>query len=733
MAQPRNLPRSLRSPLYHASWLGPVVLVLVLGFLRPSVVTRVQDQLFDLYQRVAPLGYDARAPVHIVDIDDASIGKLGQWPWPRTRIAALVDRLRKAGAAAIAFDIVFSESDRSSADAFVAGIADDARRSAVRAALGDVRSNDAVLADALAEAPVVLGLVLMQGSEAMPFAAPYGLAHTGGDPAGAVARFSSAVVPLPSLLEHAAGLGALNWLPDGDQTVRRVPLLLSLDGRLVPSLAMESLRIAQGASTFLVGASQAGAPRSVRVGAITVASTPAGDMRLRFTGHQTERFIPAHRILSGDFDRSLVEGGIVIVGSSSAGLTDIRATPVDPAMPGVEVQAQAIEGMLAGIRLLRPTWSAVELYGGVLLALALATVLPLVPAMAGAAVAAAAVAAIVGASWWAFLEQQLLIDPIMPSAMVLLATLGGVLALFRAEQRDRRFVQDAFGRFVSPTVVARLAREPGLLALGGESRPLTVMFTDLRNFSAIAERMSPQDLTRFMNRYLSPMSEIVLAHGGTVDKYIGDAIMAFWNAPLPDAAHGDHAARAALAMLEAMPDLRAELSANAEGAPPIRCGIGLASGPCVVGNLGSRLRFDYSALGDDVNLASRLEALTRVYGVDILASEATCRLAPTLAWLDVDTVVVAGRGAPTRIMTLIGDSKTAADPAFHALRAAHGAMLDDYRARRFAEAASAAARLRANASFGVAELYDLYAARCAGFAASPPPENWDAVTRMERK
>ncbi len=322
----------------------------------------------------------------------------------------------------------------------------------------------------------------------------------------------------------------------------------------------------------------------------------------------------------------------------------------------------------------------------------------------------------------------------MPGTALAAAYVGATAALFRAEQRGRAFVQAAFGRFVSPAVVSRLAADPSALELGGDLRPLTVMFTDIRNFTAIAEAMGARELTAFMNRYLSPMSEPSCSPGAArLDKYIGDAIMAFWNAPLPDAAHGERAACAALAMLKALPDLRAELSADLEGAPPIRCGIGLASGPCVVGNLGSHLRFDYSALGDDVNLASRLEALTRIYGVDILASESTCRLAPTLAWLDVDTVVVAGRGAPTRIVTLVGDAGMAADPAFKAWRAAHTAMLDHYRARRFTEAASAATRLRAAAPSSVAQLYNLYAERCAGFTISPPAADWDGVTRMERK
>ena len=604
-------------------------------------------------------------------------------------------------------------------------------------------SNDDVLAQSLANAPVVLGLVLTQGAKLPPFNAPYGLANVGQNPSAFVPHFSGAVVPLPALTDSASGLGALNWLPDGDQIVRRVPLILAGGDRLVPSLAMESLRVAQGASTFIIrssgthgegGSSLATGLESVRVGAATAATGPHGDIRLRFGLHRQERFLPAWKVLDETIDLSEVAGRIVIIGSSSAGLTDIRATPVDAAMPGVEVQAQALEGLLAQTQLVRPAWAVLELAFGVLLVLMLAALLPAVPALGGMAAVAGGVALVLGGSWWAFSRHFLLVDPLVPSAMLLGAYLGGMSTLFRAEQRDRRFVQDAFGRFVSPDVVARLARDPGQLALGGELRPLTVMFTDVRNFSTISERMSAQDLTRFMNRYLSPMSEIVLAHAGTVDKYIGDAIMAFWNAPLPDRDHGEHAARAALAMLDALPALQAELMTDAsETLPPIRCGIGLASGPCVVGNLGSRLRFDYSALGDDVNLASRLESLTKAYGVDILATEATFRLAPGLAWLELDTVVVAGRAAATRIFTLLGDERTAETEAFRGFQSRHDAMLSHYRASRFEAAAIAVEDLRREGFLSQSKVYDLFESRCRSYLQHPPADDWGGVTVLDHK
>ena len=734
-------PRAYRSRLYQLSWLAPVGLVLLLASLNLTLTDRLQQQVFDLYQRIAPRAYDSASLVRIVDIDDMSIAKIGQWPWPRTKIADLIDRLHKAGAASIAFDIVFSEPDRTSPEALVAALPGEARRAAVQTALVGLQPNDDILARSIGAAPVVLGMILTQTAALPDFAAPYGLATAGDDPWRFVPSFSGAVVPLPALVATSSGLGALNWLPDRDQIVRRVPLFLASGTRLVPSLAMESLRVAQDASTFVIRASNASGDsgsrshagvQSVKVGTNLIASDAGGGVRVRFTEHRPARFLPAWKILDGSLAGADIKRRLVIVGSSSAGLGDIRATPVDAAMPGVEIQAQTLEGLLTHDGLERPAWAVLEPYVGALLALALALVLPLIPAMAGAATTAGGIAALVALSWWAFTTHHVLIDPIVASTMLIAAYLGGMSALFRAEQHDRRFVQDAFGRFVSPEVVAQLARDPGQLTLGGEQRELTVMFTDVRNFSAIAERMSAPDLTRFMNRYLSPMSEIVLAHAGTVDKYIGDAIMAFWNAPLPDTDHAEHAAQAALAMVDALPRLQAALADGDASFPPLRCGIGLASGLCVVGNLGSRLRFDYSALGDDVNLASRLESLTKTYGLDILATEATRRLAPGLAWLAVDIVVVAGRTTSTQIVTLLGDGVVAQSAWFREFSAAHEAMLAVYRSGQLDAASAAIRMLRSIAPTSLATMYDVYDENCRSQALLPQ-EKRDMVTRLAHK
>ena len=740
---------AFRSRLYHVAWAVPVTIVALVGLLQPSALTRVQDQVFDLDQRLSPGAYDAAtAPVRIIDVDDRSIAAVGQWPWSRTTLATLVERLDAAKPAAIAFDMLFSEADRTSPEAFLATLRDSSRRTAVETALAGLPGNDARFAEILGRSPVVLGFVLTQSAPtaALALAPPWGMAFAGDDPRLFAPAFPNFVAPLPILGGRAAGLGALNWLPDGDQIVRRVPLLLRVsDGgseRLVPSLALESLRVAQGASTFLVRGSHAsgawraggtGGIESVRVGALVAATGRDGDIRLHFTPHRRERFLSAATVLDGGFDPAAIEGRVVIVGSSSAGLTDIRATPVDPAMPGVEVQAQAVETLLAQDQLVRLPWIGAEIFGGAVLAAALAAVLPFMPAVAGIAMALTALGTVAAASWAAFLHGTL-VDPLVPGTMVAAAYVGATAALFRAEQRGRRFVQTAFGRFVSPAVVSRLAADPTALELGGDLRPLTVMFTDIRNFTAIAETMDARALTAFMNRYLSPMTAIVLERGGTIDKYIGDAIMAFWNAPLSDDAHAANAVRAALDMLSALPVLRQDMAAASDGRfPSIRCGIGLATGPCVVGNFGSALRFDYSALGDDVNLASRLESLSKIYGVDILASEPTVSAAPDFAWLEIDKVVVAGRSLETRILTPVGDEHYARGAEFAGWRDAHAGMLAAYRERRFEEAAAACASLRETMPDGLAGLYELYAERCRTYAAAPPPPEWNGITRMERK
>ena len=338
--------------------------------------------------------------------------------------------------------------------------------------------------------------------------------------------------------------------------------------------------------------------------------------------------------------------------------------------------------------------------------------------------------AIAGASWIAFEGRGMLIDPIAPALLPAAIYVVGSASLFRRSQKEKRWIGDAFGCFVSPQVVQRLAADPSTLALGGETRQLTVLFCDLQGFTGIVERMDARELTKFVNNYLSPMSHAVLARGGTIGKYIGDAVMAFWNAPLSDELHAPNAVQAATDMIGALPAMQRAWNASStdDAARPaaLKCGIGIATGPCAVGNFGSDVRFEYSAMGDTVNVAARLEVATRHYGLDILASEATRLSCTTVEWLEVDVVRLKGKAQATRIYTPL--SSTPAE----GFETEHLTLLETYRAQDFTRAHALAERLLLLAPDRLRGLYATYSKRCRELAENSFDPGWDGVMDLPK-
>jgi len=344
---------------------------------------------------------------------------------------------------------------------------------------------------------------------------------------------------------------------------------------------------------------------------------------------------------------------------------------------------------------------------------------------------AAAMAPAIFGSWYAYTEYHWLIDPVFPSLVGLLVYLSSSAVLFLRTEAERMHVRHAFGRYLAPSVVEQLANHPERLTLGGELRELTLMFSDIRGFTTIAEGLDAHGLTSFLNHYLTPMTDVILTHQGTVDKYMADGIMAFWNAPLDDPEHAMHACRAALAMRSELVRLndswRAEAAATGRPFQEVRAGIGLNTGDCVVGNLGSDQRFDYSVLGDAANVASRLEGQTKTYHVDIILGERTAELARRFAMLEIDLIQVVGKTKPVRIFFLFGDEAVAAAEAFSSLETAHDAMMVAYRRRQWTEALDHLEACRAQAPEIVQDVYRLYEERIADLRASPPPADWDGV------
>ena len=706
--------------------LFPIIIIAVLGLARPRPLSDVSNIVYDWYQRIDPRPWNPQAPVRIIVIDDESLTRIGQWPWPRSTIADLVARLGTLGAAAVTFDIVFAEPDASSAEQIIRSLPDTPGRKLVEQEFAARPGNDAQLVQAIAAVPTIFGAILTQDDGADHFPIKNGVATAGDDPRPFLPHFKTAVVPLPILSAASAGVGALNWLPDRDQIVRRVPIVLALGDSIVPSLAAETLRAAQNASTIIVRSSNASGQsgfgahtgvNTIKIGELEIPTGAEADLRLHFSRTEPRRFIPAWKVLAGAVDRADVQDRIMLIGVSGAGLSDQHATPVNASVIGVEIQAQVLESIVASAWLRRPDWApGLELALAVALALMLGSLLPRVNSMFAGLGAIGMIAAVGGVSWYAFSSQRMLFDPILPMSSIALAYVFGAAWLYHLEQRQKREVRDAFGRFVSPEIVARLADDPSKLVLGGESKILTVMFCDVRGFTSISERYDVHRLTQFMNEYFTPLTDTVLASGGTVDKYIGDALMAFWNAPLDVADHAKRAARTALAMvneLRALNDMwRAAAATRNEEFHDVKFGVGLATGECCVGNLGSIRRFDYSVLGDTVNLASRLDSTTKTYRVDIIASEITRDSSPDFAWLEIDSVRVKGKTEETRIFYLAGDDGEARSTAFIELAKLHTRMLHAYRQGKFETAALLAREAHDIAAPRHRGLYEYYSEYC---------------------
>jgi adenylate cyclase len=727
----------------HLHYFAPLPILLAAFFLWASdsdALSQFRLTVFDEFLRLKPRVYEP-VPVRIVDIDDDSLARFGQWPWPRTLLAKLVNRLNELGVAAIAFDILFIEPDRTSPARLIEDMEGIAPDDPLIARFAKMSDHDQIFATAIGRSHVVLGFAPRAKEHARLPESKATFAIAGDDPRPWVPHFRGAASSLGVLETAAAGNGILGMLPERDGISRRIPLVTAIGDRLYPSLAVDALRVAQGARTYVVkstGASGVTAfgehsgVSSIKIGHVVVPTSADGTVWVHFTPHQPERFVPAWKILDGSADPDLIKDNIVLVGTTAEGLKEFRPTPLDPAAAGVEMHAQLVEQMLLGDNVERPNWArgaeaAFMLAIGAVLLLLLPRVGPKWTALLGLAVVAPAI----GGSWYAFAEYNWLIDPVFPSLVGVLVYLASSTVMFVRTETERRQVRHAFGRYLSPAVIEQLAEHPERLTLGGELREMTLMFSDVRNFTTIAEGLDAHGLTSFLNRYLTPMTDAIMSSRGTVDKYMADGIMAFWNAPLDDPAHAEHACRAALAMRSQLARLndgwRAEAAAVNGPFREVRAGIGLNTGECVVGNLGSDQRFDYSVLGDDANVASRLEGQTKTYLVDVIIGERTAEQAPQFALLELDLIQVVGKTKPVRIFFLFGDESIATTEAFASLACAHGSMIAAYRGRQWAEALAQLEICRNQAPDTLRDFYLLYEERIADLVASPPPPAWDGV------
>jgi adenylate cyclase len=701
----------------------------------PSVFERLSLLSFDTYQRAAPRQAASDLPIRIVDIDDKSLKQIGQWPWSRSVIADLLDKLREAGASVVVFDVIFAEPDRTSPKLLLPLLTDmgvdggDAKQLLAKMADPDDR-----LAEAMSKLPVVVGFALSDGTGTGTPMAKAGFSSAGAagsNPLRYVRSFPEAVAALPMFQKAAAGNGFDNELPDEwDDVVRHVPLLLRLADKAVPSLAAEALRLGTGAHGYIAKGAGANGQQSfgentglnsVKIGPLIVPTDGAGRVWAHFARADANRFVSAVDIVSGNFDRSRIADNIVLIGASYAGLNDLHATPVDPKMPGVEIQAQLIEQVLQGDFLDRPDWvGGAEILFTMLIGIVLILAIPRFGALLSAAIVGVAVIAVAAASWFAFRDAHLLVDPVYPIVVIGIIYLLGTILSYRSTEQRQREIRQAFSRYMSPYMVEELAAHPEKLVLGGQIKLITIMFCDIRGFTTLSEGLTAAELGQLINNFLTPMTEIIMANKGTIDKYIGDCIMAFWNAPLDDPDHAKNAVAAALAMREKLIELNDGW--RAQGKREIHIGIGINTGECCVGNFGSEQRFDYSLLGDPVNLSSRLESLTKQYHVDFIIGEDSAELLDEPNLIELDLVAVKGKSRAVRIYTLPPHPVETEQ-----YLARHQELLAAYR-RRDWEGALALLEDRTLAGEpDMAPFYELFRERIAQLQIESLPEDWDGV------
>ncbi len=715
-----------------------MTLLLLLAGVRvwdPFPVEVVRLKIFDLYQQAQPRVPGVR-PVAIVDIDEESLSQIGQWPWPRTIVAKLVQQLLAMGAVGIGFDVVFPEPDRMSPAHYADSLPEAS--AALRRELGLLPSNDEVFARVLEVSPVVLGqsgyFREVDRDQGPPREIP--VMRLGPTPDHHFPRFTHLVRNIKTLEDAARGVAFFNLLPERDGIVRRVPLVIAVEGVVIPALPLELLRVLAGPQTPLLIRSDEAGISGIGAAGIEIPTDRSGQIWVNFAKDDAGLYLSAADVLEGRVGPERVKGRIVLIGTSAAGLFDIKATPLDRQLPGVAVHAQILETILTRSFLVRPHYAlGAEVALLVMVGAFVIVIVPIFGAVAALLTGAGLAGGLVAFSWFLYSRSGLLIDVTYPSLGALAAFSVLVFANYFREEAQKRQVRSAFGQYLSPELVDQLAKDTSQLRLGGESKDMTLVFCDVRDFTTISEdyRDDPVGLTSLTNRLLTPLSDAILDQHGTIDKYMGDAVMAFWNAPLNDPEHALHACKAALAMRGALQDLN-EVMAEEAGREPqdvqgLRIGIGINSGTCVVGNLGTDKRFDYSVLGDSVNLASRLEGLSKTYGVDIVIGETTARqVEETMALLELDLVQVKGKQQAVRIFALIGEQDVKHEHGYERLSEMVGRFLAAYRSQDWAQASALLDDMAGPAKrYGLMPLVELYDRRIESMMANPPGPDWSGV------
>ncbi|KAF1044237.1 MAG: Adenylate cyclase 1 [Herbaspirillum frisingense] len=746
---------------YWARWLLALVLTVtaasqVIGMLPGEWVGRLDLFFYDLRMRVAKAELDPR--IAIIDIDEKSIAEIGRWPWSRDVVAQLVKQMTQTyQAQSVGFDVVFAEPDTSSGYTRLEELAKGQLKDVPQFArqlqtLKPEMDYDARLAEALQGQPVVMGYNLSNEAGAIAKGQLPPPAFTVADLGGRrldVTHWRAYGANLPQLQQAARSGGFFNPLPDDDGLIRAVPLVAQVGDNFYESLALATARVALNGKrikpVFLHNDAVLSDAQLRDYGAL---DSIAVDVKpdplfipverhlttlVTYRGHGGPaggafRYVPAVDVIRGTYPHDQLDGRIMLVGTTVPGLNDLRATPVSPVYPGVEVHANLIASIIDGDFKARPEFAVgFDLVQVLAIGLLLGLLLPMLGPLWSIVLTLASAFGLGAFNFWLYNSGGMVLP--LATALLLVSALFvcnlGWGYLF--EYRNRRAIVNLFGEYVAPELVAEMAANPESYNMEGEIRELTVMFSDVRGFTTISESLQPNELREYINVYLTAMSEDIRGNRGTLDKYIGDAVMAFWGAPLDVP---DHAARAVATALKMQ---QTTLLINEEFIkrdwPPLKIGVGLNTGQMRVGDMGSKIRKAYTVMGDAVNLSSRLESITKVYGVGVLVGHATREAAPAFAYRELDRVRVKGKNEPVPIYEPLA-LESELDAGLRAEVDRWHAALALVRAQQWDEAQREILALQESFARGI---YALYLERIAHYRAEPPPADWDGVTTFETK
>lgn len=682
------------------------LIILAAYWYRPWFLTAVDLKATDAMFAARAAG-SAKAPsdIVIIAVDEKSVNELGRWPWPRTKTALLIRSLKPAKV--VALDMVFSEPENERADSELS----KAIKESGNVVLGYFFRDDTdSFPDPAFEAVQASKINLIQsidGSDIGSFPGP---------------EFPGVEVNTKKIAGSAAGFGAFNIIPQADGIYRTSNILFKYDSGIYPSLSLEAVRRYLGGQAMLTIAEYG--VDGLSIGDRSVPLDEAGAFTLNFYGRGGSfKTYSASDVINGKIPSSEFKGKLVFAGVTEKAIYDIRPAPVDSLFPGVELQATVAGNIISEHYLIHD--SRVILFD-----LFLIVFLPLVLSVIIASVRSTFVSLIAASSLMAFLiigdfflfsRYSIKTGVIYPALSLIAAYLTSEAYRNIVVEKKSRYLRKAFSTYVSSQLVSEILKDPARLKLGGEKRVITVLFSDIRGFTSLSEKLSPEELVKLLNEYLNPMTAIVLNEEGMLDKYIGDAIMAVFNAPLEIPDHPKRTCITAVKMMEKLKDLNAKWAVL--GYPPLEIGIGINTGEAVVGNMGAELRFDYTAIGDTVNLASRLEGMNKLYGTAIVVSEFTYEhVKDDFIFRELDLVRVKGKAKPIVMYELMGVKNTSANDEL--LRRFRGA-LTLFRTRKFGDAKSLFT--------GILESYPddgpsrLYIKRCDEYMESPPPDDWDGV------